>query len=160
MINNNFEKAKRGAPNWCYDIYCEFNYSGSFLGFRSICDELSSRRRLFEWDVLFYEIIYIKWEIQQAPYTSSSHNVREGKKYILKTGFQCRKPKQNFPKFYIFPENILRERFIHDIHKVSMPYFIDICQGQISSSVTLYHICEIRFYSIELASIEKIRLHL
>ena len=46
-----FEKWKLSVPIWFRNIYCNLNYRGDFLIFRSIWDELFSIWKLLEWDL-------------------------------------------------------------------------------------------------------------
>ena len=101
VINNNFEKGKRGAPIWFRDIYSIFNYRGAFLGFRSIWGELFFSRRLFEWDLLpFYEMIYTKREIHQTKVHIMWDEVNKNSSSKLKT--VTKKNWNNFLKKTVF----------------------------------------------------------
>ena len=80
VMNNNFEKGKRGNPIWFHDPYYKWNYRGGFVGLRSISDELFSSRKLFEWNLLpFFMKWYIPNEKSTKSWYQSSHNVRWGK---------------------------------------------------------------------------------
>ena len=59
VINNNFEKGKRGASICFRDIYCKFNSKEGFIRFRSMLGNLFFSRWLFELGCLLsYLLVY------------------------------------------------------------------------------------------------------